>query len=303
MIGYPADDATLRALVDAHAPTWRAKATTRTTKLLKAGRFDEKTSIWADVKEVFMRLQCNKCAFCERQFETPDYGRIEFDLEHFRPKSSVQPWPDATRHAGLQYPFATGAESPGGYYWLAYDLRNYAASCKVCNTTFKSNWFPVGGARATQPGQPLADEQAWLCHPLDAGDADPEGLVTFVATTAVPAGATERDRRRGQVIIDFFGLNRRQQLHRERARMIALFGGALAARHAGQMGPEDAQLLARLGAPTLPHAACLRAFERSWHTDPALAQRIHAACRAYAVDDGSAPPPQPATPAAADASP
>lgn len=182
----------------------------------------------------------------------------------------------------------------GGYYWLAYDIRNYAASCKVCNTTFKLNFFPVAGARGIA-GTAVADlsrERPFLCYPIGDVDEDPEGLVTFVATTAVPAAKRSgHKQRRGRIIIDFFGLNEREQLHRERARMIGLFGSALKAEAAGRASPVDRQVLARLEAPVLPHAACVRAFKRLWASDPATAERAYDLCRAFSASDaGTAPP-------------
>jgi hypothetical protein len=42
---------------------------------------------------------------------------------------------------------------------------------------------------------------------------------------------------RGQIIIDFFGLNAREQLHRDRARMITVFSPALLAQQQGQARP------------------------------------------------------------------
>lgn len=281
-----------KALADIAAldANWIQKAATRTAALTAAGRFNETSSIWSTVKEVFMRLQLDKCAFCERQFENPDYGRIEFDLEHFRPKSAVDAWPDAKLHPTLSYAFPTGIAGAGGYYWLAYELSNYAASCKVCNSTFKSSYFPIAGDRCTAPSGDLTSEAPYLCYPIGDGDTDPEKLIGFVATTAVPVGKTKAAKLRGRVIIDFFGLNARLQLHRERARMIALFGGALAARHDARATPTDLLLLGKLKAANLPHANCLRSFERLWRRDPAQARQTYDACVAYAVSDGTSPP-------------
>ena len=82
-----------------------------------------------------MELQRHKCVFCERQL---GHGAIEHDLEHFRPKGSTAPWsPMALPTHGV------GAGRAEGYWWLSYDLGNYAASCKFCNSTLKSNRFPI----------------------------------------------------------------------------------------------------------------------------------------------------------------
>jgi hypothetical protein len=274
---------------------WFDKAKTRTDKFVAQAGYEEESSIWSLIKPVFMDLQKNKCVFCERQFESREYGKIEFDVEHFRPKSSVVGWPNPSAHPKISYTFATGTASASGYYWLAYEPDNYAASCKVCNTTLKSNYFPIGGARGAVAATvtQLASEQPFLCYPLGTTDDDPEKLVTFIATTAVPAVRTGHKNRRGRVIIDFFGLNAREQLHRERARMISVVGPALQAVTAGGASQLSHDVVAKIDAPEVPHAACLRAFKKLWGTDPAIAKRTYEQCLAYAMSLGISEPPTP----------
>ncbi|MFJ4375194.1 hypothetical protein ACIP1T_21635 [Pseudomonas japonica] len=293
MIKYPIEPEALAREIDAADPRWTSNAGKRTQKLIDAQQFKEKTSIWSTVKPVFMKVQLNKCVFCERQFESPQYGTIEFDLEHFRPKSAVLGWPDPQRHPRLNYPVATGDASEKGYYWLAYDPLNYAASCKVCNTTFKLNYFPIGAARGAllEPIASLGSEQPFLCYPIGAQAEDPEELITFVATVAVPTQADGPRRLRGQIIIDFFGLNDREQLHRDRARMLALFGPALLAQSQGTASESDLALIARMTQPNLPHSGCLRAYKRLWAEDAELAKRIFEQCRLYMLSEAGTPPP------------
>ena len=246
MIRYPFNDAQVSADIAQLDTNWQAKANRRTAKLLKSGVYNEKSAIWSRVKPVYMALQHNKCVFCERQLEGGESGRIEHDLEHFRPKSAVEAWPPVQRQA-LIYAHPSGSDFPNGYYWLAYDLHNYAVACKVCNTSYKHMYFPVGGARV-QPPEPAAGipafsalqaEQPLLCYPLGSSDDDPESLITFRATTAVPVHAAGWRKRRAEVMIDFFGLNERDQLHRERARMISLFGVPLQRHQAGAASTKD----------------------------------------------------------------
>ena len=289
MIRYLFDDAQVARDIDAIDSRWAVKAGKRAAKIRRDGAYLEKSSIWSKVKPVFMLLQHNKCAYCERQLENPDYGTIEFDVEHFRPKGTVSAWPDPVRHAGQNYTYETGGVG-AGYHWLAYDLRNYAASCKICNSICKLNFFPVAGVRAAQPPngisdadarQALLEEQPYLCYPIGEVDVDPQHLITYRATTAVPAGGTEPQRRRGEIMIDFFALNDRDQLHRERARMISLVGTAVG----GLGGPLPAGAMARYGSPSYPHAGCVRAFLSLWSTNPATAQQIYEACCTYALAD------------------
>lgn len=293
MIRYDTDAARLLADISTIDSRWAAKAATRTAKFVRAGSYSEKSSLWSTVKPAYMKAQWSKCVFCERQFENERYGKIEFDVEHFRPKSSVVAWPSPTLHPNLSYAFATGAAATG-YYWLAYDVENYAASCKVCNSALKSNYFPIAGNRGAAGGNfaALAFEEPFLCYPLGTLDDDPEDLVSFIATTATPKAADGHRRRRGQVIIDFFDLNGREQLHRQRAQMISMFGGALAAVSAGNDSATDRKVVAGMTNPALPHASCIRSFKRLWTSDPAQAGLVYDRCREYAIDQTSSAPPE-----------
>jgi hypothetical protein len=292
MIRYEVDRAEIEARVTALDANWLDRARNRTEGFIDLGRFEEASSIWSTVKPVFMILQQNKCVFCERQFESVDYGKIEFDLEHFRPKSSIEPWPHPKRHA-FAYDFPTGGAQDIGYYWLAYDLENYAASCKVCNSNLKANYFPVAANRGAVPAgvAALLAEEPFLCYPIGSLDEDPEDLVTFIATTAVPAASEGHRKRRGQVIIDFFALNDRENLHRERARMISLLGGSLRAISNDDADEADTEIVEELRTARFPHTACLRAFHDLWHQDEPLARRVLAACKAYSVSEAGTPAP------------
>ncbi len=293
MIRYSFDTAAALAEIAKLDPKWKSKADKRTVKFVKARAYSEKSSLWSTIKPVYMGLQCNKCVFCERQFENERYGKIEFDVEHFRPKSSVKAWPDATAHPALAYGYDTGPASVSGYYWLAYDLENYAASCKACNSALKSNYFPVGDARgqAAVGFKALLKEKPFLCYPLGDLDADPEDLVSFVATIATPKAKDGHARERGQIIIDFFDLNGRDVLHQQRAQMIAMVGGALAAHAAGTATATDEEVIKKIDNAALPHASCLRSFKRQFEADPATGQRIWDKCRLYAMDQTASAPP------------
>lgn len=292
MIRYPYDSAEVERDVLQLDARWLEKAAERTARLSNLGRYEEASSIWSKVKPVFMKLQHNKCVFCEQRLEGGPYGPVAWDLEHFRPKSSVIAWPDPSRHPDLTYDVSLGEALDTGYYWLAYELRNYAASCKVCNSIFKLNFFPVASPRVA-PGcavEDLLTEKALLCYPLGELDEDPEELVTFVLTTAVPTHRAGGQAERGGIIIDFFGLNKRDNLHRERALMIGSAGPLLLERDQGIASPQTLAVLGRLKEPHIPHAACVRAFLKLWDDDPETAQRGFEACRLFAFDPTAAPP-------------
>jgi hypothetical protein len=144
--------------------------------------------------------------------------------------------------------------------------------------SLKADYFPIAGKRVTAKpsAASLKKEKPYLCYPIGNSDEVPEKLVTFVATTAVPASASGHRRRRGQVIIDFFKLNDREQLHRERARMIV---------------SDNEQLATGLLASHIPHTGCLRAYRRLWQKDNNLARELHTLCQKYAVSmEGTKPP-------------
>jgi hypothetical protein len=130
MIRYPFDAEMVSAAINEVDRKWLKKAVAHTKALIKAKSFpSDYPSDWSKVKTVFMKLQQNKCIYCERQLANRDYGTIEWDLEHFRPKSKVACWPDHVRHRHLNYSFPTGPALTEGYHWLAYNLRNYASAC------------------------------------------------------------------------------------------------------------------------------------------------------------------------------
>ncbi len=291
MIRYSYTEAQIRAAVAALDPGWLRKATERKTAFITAKKYNEPSGIWSDIKAIYIDMQKNKCIFCERKFSSPQYGKIEHDVEHFRPKSSVKAWPPAK--LGLSHDFALGGATERGYYWLAYDLLNYATSCGICNSTCKSNYFPVDGKRKYAPASisALAAEKPFLCYPIGTLDDDPESLVTFSATTAIPVRKSGAAHRRGRVIIDFFKLNLREELHRERAAFITFYGLAQTLVDLQVESNENTALAARLVDASTPHAACTRAFSRLWVDDKTTAGRVYKACRDFTAGITTQVPP------------
>jgi hypothetical protein len=279
MIRYPVDRNALLQEIEAEVPGWIERARQRTERFRAAGQYDERSGIWSEIKNVFRRLQAQKCAFCERQLAGEPFGAIEHDVEHYRPKSSVRRWPPASRE--LRYDFDTGDEMETGYYLLAYSVFNYVTACKVCNTPLKSNYFPIAGRRAsatTDDFRHLARERPFLPFPLGDADTDPEELIAFDGILAVPSSPDleSHEWRRAAVTIDFFALNEREELRRERAQMMKGTYFALRFRDdEDEVTRETArQWLARIDTPEQPHANCLRSFVRLYHADPVRAAAI-----------------------------
>lgn len=281
MIRHALNPAQLRADIEREDATWFTKAEDRTDAFIGLGRFEEKSSIWSKAKPAFMLLQSNKCAFCERPFTGPDESRIEMDLEHFRPKGAVSAWEGPS--ASNSYPANTGTASAGGYYWLAYNVSNYLAACKICNSDYKRTYFPVAGPRCDDPDDlpALAAERPYLVYPIGTVDDDPETLITFTGTVARPVAPNGHRHARAALMIDLFGLNTRDQLHVQRAETIERFGRALVAVADGNDAKSsDRTYVAQIKNPLIPHAACLRAFSRLWEQEQPNARRLLDACSA-----------------------
>jgi hypothetical protein len=207
MIRYPKALDDLELKIEAKYPGWLKRAKDRTEKFEIAGCYDEKSSIWSEIKPLYMSLQKCKCIYCEMEGEC---SAIQWELEHFRPKSNVRKWPPAK--SDFNYDFDLGGDSKG-YHLLAYHPQNYSISCKTCNTPYKSDYFPVAAPRIEGKPHPTdyLIEQALLVYPLGMIDEDPEDLILFNGVQAEPAYTREEDLkrwRRGRVMIDFFGLNR-----------------------------------------------------------------------------------------------
>jgi hypothetical protein len=262
----------------AHDKKWEAAARTATKRANAAKAFVGDGSLWKRVKPVFMRLQYYKCIYCERPLGCEEYGSIEHDVEHFRPKSAVSDWPthaDATTTYGRPL----GGPNKRGYYWLAYDPDNYATSCKTCNSILKNCAFPIFGrrGRAGSAIQHLNNtEKPALLYPLGNQDEDPEALIKFDGVTAIPCQYGDLRDVRARIIIDFFKLNLRPELRDGRLTSIYLIYSSFVALQ-GNPSRDRKVILQRILNETTsdqaPHAACSRAFYRLINSDLGTAEQ------------------------------
>lgn len=155
--------------------------------------------IWANYKDVLSASQFGKCGYCETMVVSGQHG----DVEHYRPKGMVT----SLLAAGQERPFLGNiqgrrfhTESSRGYWWGAYDWKNYLLSCMNCNQKWKKNLFPVTGARAAAPGQ---SEAALLMNPFDR--RDPVNHLYFDDLGAIVAANSSRH---GRATIETCGLDR-----------------------------------------------------------------------------------------------
>jgi hypothetical protein len=286
MIRYLISADALKKLVKTASATWLNRAKELTAKAVQAGKVEAGLAIWSEIKPVFLRIQGNKCIYCERLLPGEELGLVEHDVEHYRPKNRVQPWPaqkDLDALGLTAYPFATGTAAPG-YVSLAFDISNYAAACKTCNSSLKSDRFPIAGTRASAPltAAKLKAEKPYLPLPLGSNDADPEKLIGFTGILPFPLDPDPDSftHRRARVTIDFFRLaspTRESDLLQPRLTGCALYAAKFKERTAATTAAERTRLdkvLAALTAPTRPHSSCVRAYARLCKDSPAKAKEM-----------------------------
>jgi hypothetical protein len=261
MIRYPITLTEIEQKIDAKIPNWRSRAKRRTNAFITKGKYEESSSIWSEVKPVYMAFQHNKCLYCEQQLEGGQLGAIAHDLEHYRPKGNVRAWPTEAE----RYLFTTG-DASDGYYRLAYHLGNYAASCKICNSLLKLDFFPIAASRIADQNDPAdyAAELPFLCYPIGTSDEDPEELLTFTISPdgpiAIPKHTETQDAdrwRHALIMIDFFDLNR-AGLRENRAYSLLAVWEMFKNAECGEVG--SGVNLQIFTSPRAPHTNCARRF-------------------------------------------
>ena len=290
MIRYRVTLAELEQLIDGEDPKWRGNAGDRTKLFKKKRAYAEESSIWSDVKVVYMRLQGNcKCAFCERKLESVTYGKGEEAVEHFRPKKRVKAWPLPAELVALGIKGRAAPKNNRGYYLLPYHLFNYSASCIPCNSALKGDYFPIAGAYKMSGGDPgaLMNERPYLIYLIGDFDDDPQALIQFHGTSPQPVAAAGHPRNRALVTIAFFHLDDmagRENLFRERASIIVALHPQLEKANGNGPPAEKAAadaLVKGFTSPKAPHTNCAKSFERLFHANPAEARSVFDKASAY----------------------
>jgi uncharacterized protein (TIGR02646 family) len=136
--------------------------------------------VWTDLKPALEKLIGKKCWYCE-----VIQSRSDKEIEHFRPKKRV--WQVTPKH--------------DGYFWLAFDYKNFRYSCQYCNKRRKDvvnnrvggkgNFFPLASEekRARVSGDeryetpilldPCVEEDVKLLDFDDAGNPCPTALASI----------------------------------------------------------------------------------------------------------------------------
>lgn len=271
--------------IDQEKATWRSRAAAATQYFAHNGNYSEPPAdpvapkpFWTEIKWVYLDLQRRKCAYCERR---PSSWAGDYAIEHFRPKSRVDDWPPRNHPQRATFAFASSGASPTGYYLIAYHPFNYAAACNQCNTRLKRNFFPVGGTRnltGTDPVALCASEQPYLIYPLGNHDADPKDLISFdgiVPVATAPSG--NHDHRRAEVTISIFDLAGREDLRRERYRVIEALIDSLEDEHThpdSSRRQKARNVIRRAQSRGAEHSSCAKCFVALYRQDPAHARQI-----------------------------
>lgn len=147
---------------------WMEKADKLTDDLRKAKSHTERQNIiknnsemWKELKDDLLKLSHNKCWYSEAKKDISF-----FDVDHFRPKSLV-------KKLDGDLPTTNSSE---GYWWLAFDWKNYRPSGEICNRKIndengicrgKHNYFPLvdGCICANNPDDDIDKEIPYLLDP------------------------------------------------------------------------------------------------------------------------------------------
>lgn len=278
MVRYPVGRQQLIDEIQQHKPSWIARAKARTDVYRAAGEYTGLSEFWGEIKEVYIRLQHEKCAYCETKLQGAELASKVHEVEHYRPKSSVKTWPPAGNAFAPAWPL--GGASGKGYYLMAYHPFNYAIACTRCNSTLKSNYFPVRGSRQVSGDDPvtLLAEQPLLVYPVSDVDEDPAALIGFEGVTARARQAGGPAHERAVTTIQFFQLNHEDLATRRAEMLLPLFLNleALAAGPSPALASQLTKVIAAACAPSGQFSSCMRDFVDLYRTDPGKARQIGA---------------------------
>lgn len=279
---YPIDRQVLIDQINDERPNWIKRAKARTEVYAAAKNYTGGSEFWGDIKKVYIKLQSEKCAYCETKLQGASFASKVHEVEHFRPKQSVKTWPNVNLPylADFVPPCKTGQESAVGYYQLAYHPFNYAIACTRCNSTLKSNYFPIRGQRDPGGVDPsnMLGEEALLVYPISDIDEDPEEIITFDGVLAVPKHDQGPAYERAVVTIRFFQLNHEDLTTRRASILASLFLSleTLDSNPPKVIADLHLQAIDRACHPRSEFSSCMKAFRDRFAFDREAARKLGA---------------------------
>jgi hypothetical protein len=216
--------------------------------------------LWSDYKREFSHAQKGKCGFCERDVRT-HWG----DVEHYRPKNGLEELPEDPDERGVEDEHSGLLVKPrklrwlfdSGYWWLAYEWRNYLLSCARCNRTWKRCLFPIAESPRSGPPEKGGAETPLLLNPF--GPEDPAKHLAFTDLgTVEPRDGSPM----GRATIDTCGLDQ-PPLVRSRAAVARRVKNILDDAELAETIEEQRRLRLRLlemGQDDQPHAGMVRSI-------------------------------------------
>lgn len=275
---------TLTDLVDrinALRPNWIARAAARTNDYIAAQDYTGGTDFWGEVKTIYIELQHEKCAYCETKLQGAILASKVHEVEHYRPKQSVKSWPNnnVSHWATFHPTWPVGGSSNNGYFALAYHPLNYAIACTRCNSTLKSNYFPVAGSRNVAGTHPidLRLESPLLLYPISDVDTDnPIDLIIFDGVLAIPKHASGRAYERAVTNIEFFQLNHEDLTSRRGQEIVKLWVALeeYSNPRSAKSGKQAQKIVKNICSESSQFSACMNHFKTLYQTDHAKAERI-----------------------------
>ena len=152
-----------------------------------------KAAVWRAAEFALRKASHDKCWYCESKED-----RSDKPVDHFRPKNSV-------------------IEDPGhpGYYWLAFNWRNYRYSCTYCNSKRRDLEGGTSGGKHDHfpiipPPNHSRCEADPADHPelLDPVDDEDTKLLTFLPNGFPhPADEQEETKRRVERSVTLYHLH------------------------------------------------------------------------------------------------
>src|ERR1700741_2123567 len=135
---------------------------------------------WSSFKAALSKAQYKKCGYCDGAA----IGNADGDVEHYRPKAEIHELHEDPESWGAELDDVanvrgrkTNPVSGLGYWWQAYEWKNYLLACGVCNRKWKRTLFPIGEARDPKGPSRTGGETALLLNPF--GEVDPADHLQF----------------------------------------------------------------------------------------------------------------------------